>query len=50
MPALDIQYLDISGCRVSTLDGVGRLSKLRELRAGGCPITELGDRRQCIKA
>ena len=49
MPALDIQYLDISGCRVSTLDGVGRLSKLRELRAAGCPITELGDIRQCLE-
>lgn len=49
MPALDIQYLDISGCRVSTLDGVGRLSKLRELRAAGCPVTELGDIRQCLE-
>lgn len=48
MPALNIQYLDISACRVSSLEGVGRLQKLRELTATGCPVTELGDIRQCL--
>lgn len=48
MPALNIQYLDISACRVSSLEGVGRLQRLRELTATGCPVTELGDIRQCL--
>lgn len=48
LPALNLQYLDISGCRVTSLEGVGRLTKLRELRASACPVTELGDIRQCL--
>ena len=48
LPALNVQYLDISGCRVTSLEGVGRLTKLRELRASQCPVTDLGDIRQCL--
>ena len=48
LPALNAQYLDISGCRVTSLEGVGRLTKLRELRASQCPVTDLGDIRQCL--
>lgn len=48
LPALNLQYLEIGGCRVTSLDGVGRLTKLRELRAAACPVTELGDIRQCL--
>ena len=48
LPALNLQYLDISGCRVTSLEGVGRQTKLRELRAAACPVTELGDIRQCL--
>lgn len=48
MPALPIQTLDISSCRVTSLDGVGRLTKLRELHAGGCPVMELGDISNCL--
>ena len=48
VPALGVQYLDISGCRVTSLEGVGRLTKLRELRASGCPVADLGDIRQCL--
>jgi len=48
LPALSIQYLDISGSRVTSLEGVGRLTKLRELRAEKCPVTDLGDIRQCL--
>ena len=48
LPALNLQYLDIGGCRVTSLDGVGRLTKLQELRAAACPVTELGDIRQCL--
>ncbi len=48
LPALPIQTLDISDSRVSTLDGVGRLSKLRELHAVGCPVMDLGDISNCL--
>ena len=48
VPALGVQYLDIGGCRVTSLEGVGRLTKLRELRASGCPVADLGDIRQCL--
>lgn len=48
MPALPVQTLDISSGRVTSLDGVGRLTKLRELHTGGCPIMELGDISNCL--
>lgn len=48
LPALPIQTLDISDSRVSTLEGVGRLSKLRELHASGCPVMDLGDVSNCL--
>lgn len=48
LPALPVQTLDISDSRVSTLDGVGRLTKLRELRAAGCPVMDLGDISTCL--
>lgn len=49
MPALPLQSLDISGCRVASLDGVGNLTKLRELRAAYCPVIELGDINHCLE-
>lgn len=48
LPTLPIQTLDISDSRVSTLDGVGSLSKLRELHAAGCPVMDLGDISACL--
>ena len=48
MPALPLQSLDISGCRVASLDGVGKLTKLRELCAADCPIIEVGDISCCL--
>lgn len=48
MPALPLQSLDISGCRVASLEGIGRLTKLRELNAAGCPAIELGDINRCL--
>lgn len=48
LPALPIQTLDISGSRVTTLDGIGRLTKLRELYASGCPVMDLGDVSSCL--
>ncbi len=48
LPALPIQTLDVSACRVTTLEGVGKLTKLRELYCEGCPVVDLGDLRQCL--
>lgn len=49
LPASNIEYLNISGCRVSSLEGIGRLPKLRELDTEGCPIGDLGDIERCLK-
>ena len=49
LPASNLEYLNISGCRVTSLEGIGRLPKLRELCADGCPIAELGDIERCLK-
>ena len=49
LPACTIEYLDVSGCEISSLQGVGRLVNLRELSAEGCPIRELGDIDHCLK-
>ncbi len=49
MPSLAVQYLDISNSRVASLEGIGKLTKLRELRADGCPITDLGDIKYCLE-
>lgn len=49
LPASNIEYLNISGCRLSSLEGIGRLPKLRELTTDGCPIGDLGDIERCLK-
>lgn len=49
LPASNIEYLNISGCRVSSLEGIGRLPKLRELTTDGCPVADLGDIERCLK-
>lgn len=49
LPASNIEYLNISGCRVSSLEGIGRLPKLRELTTDGCPLGDLGDIERCLK-
>lgn len=49
LPAGNIEYLNISGCRVSSLEGIGRLPKLRELTTDGCPVADLGDIERCLK-
>lgn len=49
MPGCAIEYLDISQCNVSSLEGIGRLTELRSLAAEGCPIRDLGDIDQCLK-
>lgn len=49
MPAGNIEYLDISGCKVTSLQGIGQLPMLRELTTDGCPIRDLGDIDHCLK-
>lgn len=49
MPTGNIEYLDISGCKVVSLQGIGRLPMLRELTTDGCPVRELGDIDHCLK-
>lgn len=49
MPAGSIEYLDISGCKVTSLQGIGQLPMLRELTTDGCPIRDLGDINHCLK-
>jgi len=49
MPSCAVEYLDISQCKVSSLAGIGSLTRLRSLTAQGCPIRELGDINQCLE-
>lgn len=48
MPALPVQTLDVSADRVTTLEGVGKLTKLREFYCAGCPVVDVGDLRLCL--
>lgn len=49
LPAGNIEYLNIRGCKVVSLQGIGRLPMLRELTTDGCPVRELGDIDHCLK-
>lgn len=49
MPRIALEYLDLSGCRVWSLQGIGNLPMLREIVTDGCPLTELGDLEQCLE-
>lgn len=49
MPPIPLEELSVSGGRLNSLSGVGRLTALRRLSTDGCPVTSLGDISQCIE-
>lgn len=49
LPVCGIEYLDLSGCRVTDLRGIGNLPDLREITTDGCPLRELGDLGSCLQ-
>lgn len=49
LPVCGIEYLDISGCKVTGLSGIGNLPNLREITTDGCPLRELGDIGSCLQ-
>lgn len=48
LPACGLEALRIDGCGLCSLEGVGRLTELRELSVGDW-ITELGDLENCLQ-
>ena len=49
MAVCGIETLILSDSRITNLEGVGNLPRLRELESAGCPIRKLGDLSRCIE-
>mgnify|MGYP004612703713 CR=1 FL=1 len=49
LPTLNIERLNISNCRVVSLQGISNLPKLREITTDGCPLGDLGDINRCLQ-
>ena len=48
LPAHELESLFVLDGQLSSLEGAGRLPRLRELVTDGCPVRELGDLRRCL--
>ena len=48
IPACDIEELSLINCKVSSLEGISDLPRLRTLVTDGCPVTDLGDINRCL--
>jgi len=49
LPVCGVEQLNLRGCRVTDLTGVGNLPLLRELDCEDCPIRALGDLSHCLQ-
>ena len=49
LPPCELESLTLLDCPLTSLDGVGSLSVLRELHTDGCPIRQLGDLSYCLE-
>ncbi len=49
LPACGLEYLELSDCRMTSLQGIGKLINLRELSAHNCPVRDLGDLSLCLQ-
>ena len=49
LPAHELESLSVLDGQLASLEGVGRLCRLRELVTDGCPVRELGDLGRCLE-
>ncbi len=49
LPAGKIEYLRIENAKITSLQGIGRQTHLREIDTVGCPVRDLGDLKNCLQ-